>query len=37
MCQKKLKTGDEFYLMDDKRLMCKSDYEAAKAKGTRNI
>jgi LIM homeobox protein 3/4 len=33
MCQMELQTGDEFYLMDDKKLFCKSDYEIAKAKG----
>lgn len=33
MCQNELQTGDEFYLMDDKKLICKSDYETAKAKG----
>ena len=30
-CQ--LNTGDEFYLMEDKKLVCKADYEAAKARG----
>ena len=34
MCQQELQTGDEFYLMEDKKLMCKIDYENAKAKGT---
>lgn len=33
MCQIELQTGDEFYLMDDKKLICKTDYETAKAKG----
>ncbi len=33
MCQMELQTGDEFYLMADKKLMCKVDYENAKAKG----
>jgi LIM homeobox protein 3/4 len=33
MCQKQLKTGDEFYLMDNGKLLCKMDFEAAKAKG----
>lgn len=36
MCQIELQTGDEFYLMEDKKLICKSDYEAAKAKGRRS-
>ena len=27
-------TGDEFYLMEDKKLLCKADYDSAKAKGT---
>ncbi|XP_046328351.1 LIM/homeobox protein Lhx3-like [Haliotis cracherodii] len=34
MCSRQLNTGDEFYLMEDKKLVCKSDYEAAKARGT---
>ncbi len=33
VCQVELQTGDEFYLMKDKKLMCKADYENAKAKG----
>lgn len=32
-CRMELQTGDEFYLMEDKKLMCKSDYETAKARG----
>uniref|UniRef100_T1J797 LIM/homeobox protein Lhx3 n=1 Tax=Strigamia maritima TaxID=126957 RepID=T1J797_STRMM len=32
MCNRQLNTGDEFYLMEDNKLVCKSDYEAAKAK-----
>jgi len=32
MCSRQLDTGDEFYLMDDRKLVCKSDYEAAKAR-----
>jgi len=31
ICNRKLDTGDEFYLMEDKKLLCKLDYEAAKA------
>jgi hypothetical protein len=31
-----LQTGDEFFLMDDRKLMCKSDYEVAKARGMFN-
>lgn len=34
ICQRQLSTGDEFYLMDDKKLVCKSDFEAARARGT---
>ena len=34
ICSRQLSTGDEFYLMDDKKLVCKADYEAAKARGT---
>ena len=33
MCSHQLNTGDEFYLMDDKKLVCKNDYESAKARG----
>lgn len=33
MCSRQLNTGDEFYLMEDRKLLCKSDYETAKAKG----
>ncbi len=34
LCSRKLDTGDEFYLMEDKKLLCKSDYDSAKSKGT---
>ncbi|KAG5850114.1 hypothetical protein ANANG_G00078800 [Anguilla anguilla] len=30
MCSRQLATGDEFYLMEDGRLVCKEDYETAK-------
>ena len=30
-------TGDEFYLMEDKKLLCKADYDSAKAKGTQRV
>ena len=30
---RKLDTGDEFFLMEDKKLLCKHDYETAKSKG----
>jgi LIM homeobox protein 3/4 len=33
MCHLEFQTGDEFYLMEDKKLICKTDYENAKAKG----
>ena len=33
MCARQLDTGDEFYLMEDGKLVCKPDYEQAKAKG----
>lgn len=33
ICARQLNTGDEFYLMEDKKLVCKPDYETAKAKG----
>ncbi|KAL3282023.1 hypothetical protein HHI36_005226, partial [Cryptolaemus montrouzieri] len=32
MCSRQLNTGDEFYLMEDRKLVCKPDYEAAKSK-----
>lgn len=32
-CARTLNTGDEFYLMEDGKLVCKPDYEAARAKG----
>ncbi|XP_077986677.1 LIM/homeobox protein Lhx3-like [Glandiceps talaboti] len=32
MCNRQLATGDEFYLMNDNKLVCKPDYEAAKAR-----
>nr|CAH8822654.1 unnamed protein product [Trichobilharzia regenti] len=31
-CTRMLNTGDEFYLLHDRKLMCKSDFEAAKAR-----
>ena len=33
LCGRQLDTGDEFYLMEDRKLVCKSDYESAKSKG----
>ena len=33
LCSRKLDTGDEFYLMEDNKLLCKADYDSAKAKG----
>lgn len=33
ICERRLNTGDEFYLLRDKKLMCKFDFEAAKARG----
>lgn len=33
MCARQLNTGDEFYLMEDRKLVCKPDYETAKSKG----
>ncbi|CAC5371031.1 LIM/homeobox protein Lhx3-like [Mytilus californianus] len=32
MCGRQLNTGDEFYLMEDRKLVCKTDYESAKAR-----
>ena len=34
LCGRQLDTGDEFYLMEDRKLVCKSDYESAKSKGS---
>ncbi|VDP63051.1 unnamed protein product [Schistosoma curassoni] len=31
-CARMLNTGDEFYLLRDRKLMCKSDFETAKAR-----
>jgi len=33
LCQRQLNTGDEFYLMEDNKLVCKNDYEQAKQRG----
>ncbi|NXE49421.1 LHX4 protein, partial [Casuarius casuarius] len=33
ICSRQLATGDEFYLMEDGRLVCKEDYETAKQNG----
>ena len=33
MCDKRFETGDQFFLLDDKRLVCKEDYEDAKLRG----
>ncbi|XP_022237566.1 LIM/homeobox protein Lhx3-like isoform X1 [Limulus polyphemus] len=32
LCKRQLNTGDEFYLMEDNKLVCKNDYESAKAR-----
>lgn len=37
ICSRQLNTGDEFYLMEDKKLVCKPDYETAKSKGKKLI
>ncbi|CAD6227579.1 GSCOCG00001261001-RA-CDS [Cotesia congregata] len=31
-CSRQLDTGDEYYLMEDRKIVCKPDYEQAKAK-----
>ncbi|ERL86987.1 hypothetical protein D910_04390 [Dendroctonus ponderosae] len=36
MCARQLNTGDEFYLMEDRKLVCKPDYETAKSKDLRD-
>lgn len=33
LCHRRLNTGDEFYLIDDQKLVCKYDFEALKNKG----
>lgn len=33
LCKRALNTGDEYYLMEDSKLVCKGDYEAAKQRG----
>lgn len=33
LCYRTLKTGDEFYLIDDQKLVCKLDYDALRNKG----
>lgn len=37
LCGRQLDTGDEFYLMEDRKLVCKLDYESAKSKGNINL
>eukprot|EP00079_Xenopus_tropicalis_P029572 XP_012825070.1 PREDICTED: LIM/homeobox protein Lhx3 isoform X2 [Xenopus tropicalis] len=37
VCKRQLATGDEFYLMEDSRLVCKGDYETAKQRGTKAL
>lgn len=37
LCSRQLDTGDEFYLMEDRKLVCKPDYEQAKAKGDTRV
>ena len=32
-CGRQLSTGDEFYLMDDRKLVCKADYETYRCRG----
>ena len=33
VCHRQLNTGDEFYLFDDRKLVCKIDYDVLKFKG----
>lgn len=33
LCHRRLNTGDEFYLIDEQKLVCKCDFEALKNKG----
>ncbi|CAM1323738.1 LHX3 (predicted) [Pycnogonum litorale] len=37
ICNRQLNTGDEFYLMDDNKLVCKTDYETVKSRGNVDI
>lgn len=37
ICSRQLNTGDEFYLMEDRKLVCKPDYETAKSKGNATV
>lgn len=37
ICNRQLATGDEFYLMEDGRLVCKEDYETAKQNGNGSL
>ena len=37
ICNRQLATGDEFYLMEDGRLVCKEDYETAKQNGKQRL
>ncbi|KAB7499161.1 LIM/homeobox protein Lhx3, partial [Armadillidium nasatum] len=37
ICQRQLNTGDEFYLMEDNKLVCKVDYEQAKQRDKRLV
>ena len=33
VCDRRFETGDQFFLLEDKRLVCKEDYEDAKLRG----
>lgn len=33
VCDRRFETGDHFFLLEDKRLVCKEDYEDAKMRG----
>lgn len=37
VCKRQLATGDEFYLMEDSRLVCKADYETAKQRDRKSV
>lgn len=37
VCKRQLATGDEYYLMEDSRLVCKADYETAKQRGEHGV
>lgn len=33
ICDRKLETGDEYFLMEDRKLLCREDFESSRTKG----